>query len=169
MVSHPLSMRKALGSIPSASMRSAVRHVRIPTSGPCGGADNPQLWLAGTRQYPHHRTLRCAAGGAGRLERVRASCAGVALASQPLRRAARHGYVADHNMSCTWTHWDLNPGPSACEADVIPLHHVPLGLVRGSPVFVRCTCPPRYALWPIEPPVGIEPTTLCLRSICSAS
>ena len=26
-----------------------------------------------------------------------------------------------------WTHWDLNPGPSACEADVMPLHHVPLG------------------------------------------
>ena len=27
---------------------------------------------------------------------------------------------------CTkWTHWGLNPGPSACEADVIPLHHVP--------------------------------------------
>ena len=25
-----------------------------------------------------------------------------------------------------WTHWDLNPGPSACEADVIPLHHVPV-------------------------------------------
>ena len=24
-----------------------------------------------------------------------------------------------------WTHWDLNPGPSACEADVMPLHHVP--------------------------------------------
>ena len=22
-----------------------------------------------------------------------------------------------------WTHWDLNPGPSACEADVIPLLH----------------------------------------------
>ena len=27
-----------------------------------------------------------------------------------------------------WTHWDLNPGPSACEADVIPLHHVPLNI-----------------------------------------
>ena len=26
----------------------------------------------------------------------------------------------------TWAHWDLNPGPSACETDVIPLHHVPL-------------------------------------------
>ena len=25
-----------------------------------------------------------------------------------------------------WTHWGLNPGPSACEADVIPLHHVPI-------------------------------------------
>ena len=25
-----------------------------------------------------------------------------------------------------WTHWDLNPGPSACEADVIPLHHEPM-------------------------------------------
>ena len=23
------------------------------------------------------------------------------------------------------THWDLNPGPSACEADEIPLQHVP--------------------------------------------
>ena len=25
-----------------------------------------------------------------------------------------------------WTHWDLNPGPSACGVDVMPLHHVPL-------------------------------------------
>lgn len=25
-----------------------------------------------------------------------------------------------------WTHWGLSPGPSACGADVIPLHHVPL-------------------------------------------
>ena len=24
-----------------------------------------------------------------------------------------------------WTHWDLSPGPSACGADVMPLHHVP--------------------------------------------
>ena len=27
-----------------------------------------------------------------------------------------------------WTHWDLNPGPSACEADVIPLHHKPVAV-----------------------------------------
>ena len=36
----------------------------------------------------------------------------------------------EHCLFCsrklTWTHWDLNPGPSACEADVIPLHHVPV-------------------------------------------
>ena len=31
------------------------------------------------------------------------------------------------NECYNWTHWDLNPGPSACEADVIPLHHVPSG------------------------------------------
>ena len=28
----------------------------------------------------------------------------------------------------SWTHWGLNPGPSACEADVIPLHHMPHAL-----------------------------------------
>ena len=28
-------------------------------------------------------------------------------------------------MSSYQTHWDLNAGPSACEADVIPLHHRP--------------------------------------------
>ena len=27
------------------------------------------------------------------------------------------------------THWGLNPGPSACGADVIPLHHVPLDML----------------------------------------
>ena len=28
-----------------------------------------------------------------------------------------------------WTHWDLNPGPSACKADVIPLHHAPVRII----------------------------------------
>ncbi len=35
--------------------------------------------------------------------------------------AARSGVRRD----VMWTHWGLNPGPSACRADVIPLHHVP--------------------------------------------
>ena len=29
-------------------------------------------------------------------------------------------------LAIEWTHWGLSAGPSACEADVIPLHHVPL-------------------------------------------
>ena len=32
-------------------------------------------------------------------------------------------------LNMKWTHWGLNPGPSACEADVIPLHHVPGAMV----------------------------------------
>ena len=35
-----------------------------------------------------------------------------------------YGNIAEQNFD-KWTHWDLNPWPSACEADVIPLHHVP--------------------------------------------
>ena len=27
--------------------------------------------------------------------------------------------------AATWTHWGLNPGLSACKADVIPLHQLP--------------------------------------------
>ena len=36
-------------------------------------------------------------------------------------------FITDTNILYKkgWTHWDLNPGPSACEADVIPLHHEP--------------------------------------------
>ena len=41
--------------------------------------------------------------------------------------AAANSYLAKASVDekAKWTHWDLNPGPSACEADVIPLHHVP--------------------------------------------
>ena len=35
----------------------------------------------------------------------------------------------DHLPNEKWTHWDLSPGPSACEADVMPLHHVPHGSI----------------------------------------
>ena len=35
-------------------------------------------------------------------------------------------------LYCTdWTHWGLSPGPSACGADVIPLHHVPLSILSN--------------------------------------
>ena len=34
-------------------------------------------------------------------------------------------------VASKWTHWDLNPGPSACEANVMPLHHVPICQEKG--------------------------------------
>ena len=30
------------------------------------------------------------------------------------------------------THWDLEPGPSACEADVIQLHHAPVRVISSA-------------------------------------
>ena len=47
-----------------------------------------------------------------------------------MRFVGRHTISAiSHNFLAAirgeWTHWGLNPGPSACGADVIPLHHVP--------------------------------------------
>ena len=36
-----------------------------------------------------------------------------------------------------WTHWDLNPGPSACEADLIPLHHVPHAIKVHARILTR--------------------------------
>ena len=49
-----------------------------------------------------------------------------------------------------WTHWDLNPGPSACEADVIPLHHVPLADSATQHHWnMNCACATRQArAWP---------------------
>ena len=41
------------------------------------------------------------------------------ISARPRRACARED---QHE----WTHWGLSPGPSACGADVIPLHHVPL-------------------------------------------
>ena len=38
--------------------------------------------------------------------------------------------------------WGSSPGPSACGADVMPLHHVPLSIA-----FVLCTCSQQNAAW----------------------
>ena len=78
------------------------------------------------RAMPFWGTL----GGAGArlpLQRIRAARARACRVRR--RNTASHSRA----HSCTgarantamWTHWGLNPGPSACGADVIPLHHVP--------------------------------------------
>ena len=44
-----------------------------------------------------------------------------------LRQAKRQlRFCIKNAADIVWTHWGLNPGPSACKADVIPLHHVPI-------------------------------------------
>ena len=59
-----------------------------------------------------------------------------------------------------WTHWDLNPGPSACEADVIPLHHEPSGGDDMKPIVLKkwsrrktttCTAATNQICLPIVP------------------
>ena len=50
-----------------------------------------------------------------------------------------------------WTHWDLNPGPSACEADVIPLHHVPLRQEKGRCVALLETKENMQQCWACPP------------------
>lgn len=43
----------------------------------------------------------------------------------PRSATTRNALTKERDGNKQWTHWGLNPGPSACEADVIPLHHVP--------------------------------------------
>ena len=81
VVSHPLRMRKALGSNPSVSILET-----LPTKCKLRFESNKQPL------------------------RLPTSC----LSALALKQT-------EHK----WTHWGLSPGPSACEADVIPLHHVP--------------------------------------------
>ena len=47
------------------------------------------------------------------------TCRGVCLKSSPTTAGARKR-----------ARWGLNPGPSPCEVDVIPLHHVPIEYLR---------------------------------------
>ena len=56
-----------------------------------------------------------------------------------------------------WTHWDLNPGPSACKADVIPLHHEPAAS-RVRP-FTQMQCSRSENTIDIPMP-GLEPGSL---------
>ena len=49
----------------------------------------------------------------------------VFLSMSRTERLKIHDTSSSRSNHKYWTHWGLNPGPSACEADVIPLHHVP--------------------------------------------
>ena len=75
-----------------------------------------------------------AVGAAGFLDRQEATGSGISVGKvwpsglrQWLKAPFRKGVGSNPTaLAIEWTHWGLSPGPSACEADVIPLHHVPL-------------------------------------------
>eukprot|EP00971_Amphidinium_carterae_P011897 234324-Amphidinium_carterae.2 len=48
------------------------------------------------------------------------------LKSVMVTHSRQWDFISDIIHLRRWTHWDLNPGPPACEADVIPLHRVPM-------------------------------------------
>ena len=84
-------------------------------------------------------------------------CLSDAVASNSARRVLAAAMLWDCDSVCAWTHWDLNPGPSACEADVIPLHHVPLrnklGYLHSCLAMAKCDvrdCT-RSPLWGLNP------------------
>ena len=57
---------------------------------------------------------------------ARASAEAIAAAARVMALGTTRQVATDNERAAgKWTHWDLNPGPSACEADVIPLHHEP--------------------------------------------
>ena len=84
-------------------------------------------------------------------------CLSDAVASNSARRVLAAAMLWDCDSVCAWAHWDLNPGPSAYEADVIPLHHVPLrnkpGYLQSSLAMAKCDvrdCT-RGPLWGLNP------------------
>ena len=72
-----------------------------------GGSEDLKSWDRGRTETAYRIVLRGTVGG-----RDGTYVCVARLAIQPKQQM--------------WTHWDLNPGPSACEADVIPLHHEPM-------------------------------------------
>jgi hypothetical protein len=67
-------------------------------------------------------------------------------------------YLSSAQLVCNkkWTRWGLNPGPSACEADVIPLHHEPLEIyLHNFNAISQGMCPNEYFLQTISGAVGV--------------
>ena len=95
----------------------------------CHGA-SPLGWQTPYRpggNTNHYTTADSAQGGIGaHIPQIRPGSAN--------DRSMLHTCSADVPKAM-WTHWGLNPGPSACEADVIPLHHVPLNAVQTDVTF----------------------------------
>ena len=87
------------------SNRASPEQAREPTSA--------QTWRRQVRARERQRALQSHQQAAKQNARDRNKCD--ASTARPLANLTPRA----------WTHWGLNPGPSACKPDVIPLHHVP--------------------------------------------
>ena len=72
-------------------------------------------------------------------------CGGITVCDEGLSGSYSASRAAPDQRRQQWTHWDLNPGPSACEADVLPLHHEPAGQFQ-SVTLMQGIVPPTAAL-----------------------
>ena len=86
---------------------------------------SPMLSRPATRSYSTVRVHHLFHNDANRL-RFERSLAALHKCWQARGTSCPRSCGAASTIQQQWTHWDLNAGPSACGADVIPLHHEPL-------------------------------------------
>ena len=98
------------------------------------------------------------------------------ISTYPERKLAARAVAAAPLRELTWTHWDLSPGPSACEADVMPLHHVPSYfsiLSQSTRCFSRFSLRVRKSVPRAETTtldtLGIEPRAFRMQSGCDTA
>ena len=116
--------RKGVGSNPTAVNYTKKYLLRGFDGSPCLDAScqnfSPRLFPSGPMSRRSH-----AAPLQPRAFRMRSGCDTTAPCALEWRCTLRV-LLHSSTLAIEWTHWGLSPGPSACEADVIPLHHVPL-------------------------------------------
>ena len=72
-------------------------------------------------------------------------CGGFTVCDEGLSGSYTASLAPQDQRRQQWTHWDFNPGPSACEADVIPLHHEPARQFQSG-TLMQGIIPPTAAL-----------------------
>ena len=104
---------------------------------PClrSGAQEPARSRLLVRQHRERRCRGKRRRSCNTAERPKWLCSDFGLAwpiAVAPRSTCKETLPPSQKVLSIWTHWGLNPGPSACEADVIPLHHVPLMSLAAS-------------------------------------
>ena len=123
----PPYLYRGLRAIPKAHPRAAITEaaqVCAPDIQRCGAARvraqtharlEPLAKLSACQPPEQPSSDTCASARRASF----ATCSGLRAAMMPRQPPL------DASLTIVWTHWGLTPGPSTCEADVMPLHHVP--------------------------------------------